>query len=104
MYRYSGLPAAIGNPFQFARQVARALPALLGRFGETFLDGVIQSRRNQGLKAGDRNRFFFEDGGSNAELALTEEGALSGEHFVEDRAEGENVAAAVELFAYDLLW
>jgi len=64
---------------------------------------VVEIARGERLDRGDGRGLFFENGGGDGELALACKGALSGERFVEDGAKRENVAAAVELLALDLL-
>src|SRR4029077_10397718 len=65
--------------------------------------GVIEWRGSQRFHRADGCGFLFEDRRGDAELSFAGIGALAGEHFVENGTERKNVAAAVELFAFDLL-
>jgi len=87
---------------QFVFYVGGALPAVVGILRQAPDDGVLQRRRGEGFNAGDGCGFFFEDGGGHAELALARKSALARQHFVEERAQREDVAAAVDFFAFDL--
>jgi hypothetical protein len=64
---------------------------------------VIEIAGSERFDRSDGGGIFFEDGGSDAELALAPESPLASEHFVKDRAERKDVAAAVEFLAFDLL-
>ena len=52
---------------------------------------------------GEGGRFQVEDGGQGERGAVAAERAAAGEHFVEDRAEAEDVAAGVHFLAFGLL-
>lgn len=78
------------------------MPPIVGIFGEAATNGAIESGGSERNGVGDGSGFFFEDGGSDAELTPAVEGAMAGEHFVEHGAEREDVAAAVEFLAFNL--
>ena len=52
--RDAGRGTGLVNPPQFARQIARALPALIGILRETAADDVIEQRGRQRLQLDDR--------------------------------------------------
>src|SRR5258707_326029 len=56
---------------------------------------MIESGWNHGLCLRDRVRIFFQNRRRNGNLALAFKGAPSGDHFVEQAAEAEDVAARV---------
>ena len=91
-----------GDGFQFEGQVTCGLPAVVGILGKAAADHVIDRARRERLDAGDGGGLFFKNSGNDAELTLAPERALAGEHFVEDCAEREDIAAAVEFPAFHL--
>ena len=99
--RCAGLPR-FGNPAQFIREVASALPAPLRFFRQTAFDATLQRRRSHGLEGSDRSGFLFEDCRSHAELALPWKRTLAGEHLVQHRCQRKKVAPAIEFLPFDL--
>ena len=79
------------------------MPAIVRILGEATADDVIEIARSERFNRGDGGGIFFENGGSDAELAFAGESALASEHFVEHRAEREDVTAAVEFLTFNLL-
>src|SRR5512142_2292904 len=65
---------------------------------------MVQTARREGLDGTNRRGFFFKDRRGYAELALAFKGTLTGEHFIEDGAQRKDVAAPVDLLAFDLFW
>jgi hypothetical protein len=58
------------------------LPAVVRILGEAAADDVIEIAGSERFDGRYRSRIFFENGGSDAELAFAREGALAREHFV----------------------
>jgi hypothetical protein len=98
-----GLGGTLCNPAKILPEIARRLPAIIGIFRQTEADAAFEGRGSERLKSGNGLRIFDEDGGGNAELALAGEWGLARDHFIEDGAEGKDVATGVHLFAFDLL-
>src|ERR1700675_1879237 len=83
--------------------VAGGLEALLGSFLHAVMDDAVEGGRNFAIGGGEFGRLVVEDGGHDVGAAFAVEGATAGEHFIEDYAETENVAARVGGFAANLL-
>src|SRR5579864_3059350 len=64
---------------------------------------MVQTGWREGFDGTNGCGFLFEDRGRHAELAFAFKGTFCSEHFVEDGAEGEDVASPVEVLAFDLL-
>jgi len=94
----AGTPIRLPPSLTHSRARLRS-PALL----QALADGLLQQRRDHGLDGGDRRRLLLEDRGDEARLARALEGAPAGGHLVEQRPEGEDVAARVGLLALELL-
>ncbi len=99
----SRLRAGFGHPFDFELEIARRLPALLPIFRETSPNRVIEDWWSQWLESDDRRRILFENRRSHTQVAFAGERGAAGQHFVEHGAERENIAAAVEVLAFNLL-
>src|SRR5215813_10367711 len=63
---------------------------------------MIKYGRRQRLESDDRSGFLLENCRSDTQVALAGESAPPGEHLVENGAERKNIAAPVEVFAFDL--
>src|SRR2546423_7446843 len=83
------------DPAQLAGNVAGILPARFWIFREAALHDVIESRRNHRLGFCDRVRIFLQNRGRNRNLTLALKGAAARDHFIEQAAEAEDVAARV---------
>ena len=75
--------------------IARRLESLAWIFLETMANDAIQSRRDLGSSAGEFGRVFFEDCGHRLGRRVALERALAGQHFVEHRAQGKQIAPRV---------
>src|SRR5688572_13105526 len=64
---------------------------------------MLESRRRERLKLGDRFRVLLQNGRGDRELRLALEGAAAGGHLEEQGAEGEDVGTRIGLTAFDLL-
>src|ERR1700691_3590893 len=64
-------------------------------FGEACADHAIEHGRGERLARADGLGIFFENRAEYAELRFGFEGAASGDHFVENASEAEEVAARV---------
>ena len=77
------------------------MQALLGIFLQAATEQFVQARRSafgQFLPAG----FAADDVGENVGRGFADEGLFAGKHFEQDAAEGPDVGAAVEWFAFGL--
>ena len=90
------------DPVKFVLDVSGALPTIIGIFDQAAPNGVLKRRRSKWFKTRDGLRLFFQNRRGNAELAFAGEGALAGQHLVEHSTEREDVAAAIDFFAFDL--
>ena len=96
------LTDGLGSVLQRADDVAGCLPSLVRVFGETAAHEVVERRRRQRLKRGNRGRFMTENSGPDAGRAVAVERAPSGQHLEHDRAEREQIAPRVHFGAFDL--
>ena len=96
------LRTTLRDPTQLAAHIGGALPSLVGLFGQTSVDYVLERRRRHRLQLRDRLRVLLQNGRGHADAALAFEGALTGRHLVQDRAQREDVAARIGLFALHL--
>ena len=64
---------------------------------------MLQRRRTEGLDRGDRIWFLFKNCSGDRDRALAFKGSLARRHFIEHRAQRENIAASVGFFAFHLL-
>ena len=96
------LRAALLYPPQLAGQVVRTVPAIVWIFLQTGADDGIEGRGHERLKFRDRSRCVAEDGGNDADRCAAREGALTGDHFVEHRAESKDVGPRVCRPAFEL--
>src|SRR5262249_31949454 len=99
----NGVLRAFADPLQFASQVPCALPPVVHALCQAFANDVIERRRRQRFGNSDRGWFLFQDGRGNAQLSLALERFLPGERFIENCAQRENVAPAIEFLAFHLL-
>src|ERR1700682_3238511 len=65
-------------------------------------DDVVKRRWNTALADINLGRFFAEHCGHGVDLCFPEKGTTSGQYFVEDRSQAENVAAMIHGFAPEL--
>ena len=78
------------------------MPSLVRIFGKTPAYDLVDRRRHQRLKRGDRGRLTLEDRKADSGRAVPVECPLPGQHLVEDRTEREQIAAGVHLAAANL--
>ncbi len=81
----------------------RGVEALLGVLLEAVADDPLEAGRDVLVGDGEIRRVFLQDRRHRVGRRVAVEGALAREHLVEDRAEGEDVAARVGGPAADLL-
>ena len=81
----------------------RGVEPLLGILLETVANDAVEARRDVLVGDGEVRRIFLEDRRHRVRGGVAVERALAGEHLVEDRAEGEDVAARVGGLAAHLL-
>jgi hypothetical protein len=79
------------------------LVAISGAAGEGFEDDVFEFLGDVGIEEGGGADLNFADFFEGGEITGAEKEAFEGEEFVEDDAEGEDIAATVELATADLL-
>ena len=95
-----------GDRFEVERDVVRGLEPLRRLFFQAVADDAFESWGDIGggsTGAGRKvRRVFVEDGGHGFGTGIALEGALTGEHFVEDAAEAEDVRAVIDGVAADL--
>ena len=68
--RHAGRGAALVDPPQFARQIARALPSLVGILREAAGDDVVEQRGHQRLELDDGSWRVLENRGDQAGVPL----------------------------------
>src|SRR5215472_16401197 len=92
------------RPLELQLQISRRLKTLVGVFCQTSADGVLEHYWNIRLNRAHRLQVVFENCRRDFELRFALESPLSGCQFVENCAEGKNIAARVGLFPFDLFW
>src|SRR5579862_312892 len=85
------------------KQVAATLVALRWFLGERFEDDGVEPGMDGRIELARGDRFFVDDFVDDGGDVLAGEGLFTGDHFVEQNAERENVATAVHHFAFNLL-
>ncbi len=91
------------QPAQRERQIPRRLKPLIALFLEAVLNDVRQRRRNPCRRAAQQRRVVLEDGAQRLDRTVTLECPMPADHFIEHRAEAENVAAMIRQLAAHLL-
>ena len=91
-----------GKNFQVKRQIARGLESLFAILLQAMADDEVDHRRNTDCAHAQLRRIFFEDGVHRLHGRVGLERAPAGEHLVEDRAEGKDIGAMIDLLAADL--
>ena len=99
----AGARASFLDPLELGRDVARALPAVLGILLQALAHHVVERRRRHALHARDRGRLGRDDRGDQARARLALERAASRGHLVEHRAQREDVGARVRRLPLELL-
>ena len=84
-----------GEGLQVEREVVRRVEALLGVLLEAVADDPLEARRDVLVRDGEVRRVLLQDRRHRVGGRVAVERALAREHLVEDRAEGEDVAARV---------
>lgn len=77
--------------FQIKRNIARGMKARLGILLQTVLHNALQRRRNVTICLAQLRRFFLQNRAHRVGGSVAMEGALAGEHLVENRSKAENV-------------
>ena len=72
--------------------------------GKAFVAIFLEAAANDGVerRVGELRRLGIENGDEGVDGGVSAEGADAGDHFVEDRAEGEDVAAVIQQLTADL--
>ena len=85
----------VGAPLQRRRQVACALPALVGTLGQALLHDPIEIGWRVRPERRDQRRFVGQDRGHHAGPAVAAERLSPRRHFEEHDAQGEHVGACI---------
>ena len=86
---------AAGERLERKRHIARRLESLARILLETMANDAIQSRRDVGSSAGEVGRVLLEDRGHRLGGRVALERTLAGQHFVEHRSQGKQIAPRV---------
>ncbi len=92
-----------GKMFEIECDVAGGMETRLGILFQAMLHDALQRRRNIAIGLAEVGRILLEDGAHGVGRRLAVEGALAGEHLVENGAEGEDVGAGIDGLAANLL-
>src|SRR5450432_1365118 len=91
----------VGEVGEVEGDVAGGLEALVRILFEAMADDAFERGRDGTVGLGQLGRILFEDGAHGFDGAVAVEGALAGEHFVEDGAETEDVGTVVGTILYE---
>ncbi len=94
---------AVAQPRQLAEQVACGLPTVVRILGQARRHQTLRAQVRRAVAAWRAGRLEREDRRDQVRLRLGGEGARAGEHFVEHRAEGEQIGARIGFLASHLL-
>ena len=99
-YRRSNAPGILGpiaHPYQFALQIARGLPAIVGILGQALLHEPFEAGWRQRLTRAERRGVLLQDRGDHPSLRIRLEWPRRGEHLVKKCAEREDIGARIDL-------
>ena len=96
--------AELGDAGQLVQQFVCGLPSLVRVLREAAAHEPLECRRYIRVKRRNGWRFTPKDGCTDGGRAVALKGPLSGQHFVENRSEREQIAARIRLLARELLW
>ena len=88
-------PDLLGERLEIERDVVRGVESLLGALLEAVAHDALEARRDVLVRDREVRRVFLQDRRHRVRGRVAVEGAAAREHLVEDRAEGEDVAARV---------
>ena len=92
----------IGEGFQVEGHIAGRLKTFGGIFFQAVAHDAFERGRNIAIGLGEVGRILFQDGAHGLDGGFAVEGALAGEHLIENGAEGEDVGARVGGLAANL--
>src|SRR5262245_39299813 len=93
------LRTTLSGPAQLYFYIVCSLKPVIRILRQAGLNNVFERGRRQRLNRRYRLGLRSQDGGNRARCGFTLEGALPGDHFVQERAEREDIGAYVGFFA-----